>query len=146
MIFVWGVFGGFFGGLFPWKRTGGKIQPKNSQQNSNRNLGDSRPKSTLQGSGLDTKCTVKMIIMSAREGNLKQRCHNRNIVTQKSPLSTITASDLSFQLRWAKSPIASVQPTRSALASHSAIPRGTTVKRLNANRAIRIATQRTQRL
>ena len=32
-----------------------------------------------------------------------------------------------------------VQRTRSTLASHSAVPRGTNVKRMNANRAIRIA-------
>ena len=45
-----------------------------------------------------------------------------------------------------QSPIASVQRTRSTLASHSAIPRGTNVKRMNANRTIRIAAQRTQGL
>ena len=45
-----------------------------------------------------------------------------------------------------QSPIASVQRTRSTLASHSAVPRGTNVKRMNANRAIRIAAQRTQGL
>ena len=39
-------------------------------------------------------------------------------------------------LTWAKSPIASVQRTRSTLASHSAVPCGTNVKRTNANRAI----------
>ena len=44
------------------------------------------------------------------------------------------------------SPIASVQQTRSALANHSAIPRGTKVARTNANRAIRVAAQRTQGL
>ena len=49
-------------------------------------------------------------------------------------------------LRWAKSPIASVQRTRPTLAGHSALPRGTSVKRMNANRAIRIAAQRTQGL
>ena len=41
---------------------------------------------------------------------------------------------------------ASVQQTQSTLAGHSAIPRGTNVKRTNANRAIRIAAQRTQGL
>ena len=45
-----------------------------------------------------------------------------------------------------QSPIASVQRTRSTLASHSAVPRGTNVKRTNANRAIRIAAQRTRGL
>ena len=46
-----------------------------------------------------------------------------------------------------QSPIASVQRTRSTLASHSAAPCGTNVKRVNAiGRAIRIATQRTQGL
>ena len=45
-----------------------------------------------------------------------------------------------------QSPIASVQRTRSALANHSAVPRGTNVKRMNANRAIRIAAQRGQGL
>ena len=48
--------------------------------------------------------------------------------------------------RWAKSPIASVQRTRSTLAGHSAVPCGTNVKLLNANRAIRIAAQRAQGL
>ena len=43
-----------------------------------------------------------------------------------------------------QSPIASVQRTRSTLASHSAIPHGTKVARMNANRAIRIAAQRMQ--
>ena len=45
-----------------------------------------------------------------------------------------------------QSPIASVQRTLSTLASHSAVPRGTNVKRVNANRAIQIAAQRTQGL
>ena len=49
-------------------------------------------------------------------------------------------------LRWAKSPIASVQRTRSTLANHSAIPCGTNVKRMDANRAIRIAAQQTRGL
>ena len=35
-----------------------------------------------------------------------------------------------------QSPIASVQRTRSTLASHSAVPHGTNVARTNANRAI----------
>ena len=42
--------------------------------------------------------------------------------------------------------ITSVQRTRSNLASHSAVPCGTNVKRTNANRAIPIATQQTQGL
>ena len=45
-----------------------------------------------------------------------------------------------------QSPIASVQRTQSTLASHSAILRGTNVKQMNANRAIRITAQRTQGL
>ena len=45
-----------------------------------------------------------------------------------------------------QSPIASVQRTLSTLASHSAIPRGTNVKWVNANRSMRIATQRKQGL
>ena len=44
------------------------------------------------------------------------------------------------------SPIASVQRTQSTLTSHSAMPCGTNVKRMNANRAIRIAAQRAQGL
>ena len=44
------------------------------------------------------------------------------------------------------SPIASVQRTRATLASHSAVPRGTNVKQMNANYAIRIAAQQTQGL
>ena len=43
-----------------------------------------------------------------------------------------------------QSPIASVQSTRSTLAGHSAVPCGTNVKRMNTNRAIRIAAQRPQ--
>ena len=42
----------FFGPL-SLKKIGGKTPPKTPRQNSNRNLGVSRPKSTLQGSGLD---------------------------------------------------------------------------------------------
>ena len=42
--------------------------------------------------------------------------------------------------------IASVQRTRSTLASQSPVPQGTNVKRMNANRVIRIAAQRTQGL
>ena len=45
-----------------------------------------------------------------------------------------------------QSPIASVQRTRSTLASQSAGPRGTNTTPTNANRAIRIAVQRTQGL
>ena len=43
-----------------------------------------------------------------------------------------------------QSPIASVQRTWSTLAGHSASPRGTNTRPSNANRAIRIAAQRTQ--
>ena len=42
-----------------------------------------------------------------------------------------------------QSPIASVPRTQSTLASQSAAPRGTNVKRMNANRAIWIAAERT---
>ena len=45
-----------------------------------------------------------------------------------------------------QSPIASVQRTRSTLAGHSADPRETNTTPTNANRAIRIAIQRTQGL
>ena len=53
--------GGFCGGFFGWifssffflGKDGRKNPPKNPRQNSNQNLGASRPKSTLQGSGLD---------------------------------------------------------------------------------------------
>ena len=51
-----------------------------------------------------------------------------------------------LSLRWAKSPIASVQRTWSTLASHSAVPRGTNTTPKSANHAIRIAAQRTQGL
>ena len=40
-----------------------------------------------------------------------------------------------------QSPIASVQRTQSTLAGLSAVPRGMNVKRMDANRAIRIAAQ-----
>ena len=39
-------------------------------------------------------------------------------------------------LRWAKSPIASVQRMRSTLAGHAAVPRGTNGTRMRNNRAI----------
>ena len=42
----------YFLGPFSLERTGGKKPFKNPQQTSNQNLGVSRPKSTLQGSGL----------------------------------------------------------------------------------------------
>ena len=42
-----------FFGPFSLEKTGEKNPPKNPRQNSNQNLGVSRPKSTLQGSGLD---------------------------------------------------------------------------------------------
>ena len=45
-----------------------------------------------------------------------------------------------------RSAIASVQRTQSTLASHSAVPCGTNVKRMNANGAMRVAAQRTQGL
>ena len=45
-----------------------------------------------------------------------------------------------------QSPIASVQRLQPTLASHAAVPRGRNVKRMNANRAIRIAEQQTQGL
>ena len=41
-------------GPFSLEKAAGQIPPQNPQQNSNQNLGVSRPKSTLQGSGLDT--------------------------------------------------------------------------------------------
>ena len=56
-----------------------------------------------------------------------------------------TKGETQEQLRWLKSPIASVQRTRSSLASHSAVSCGTNAKRTN-NHGIRIATQRTQGL
>ena len=46
---------GDFCGPFSLEKTGGKNQPKNPRQNSNQNLGVSRPKSTLQESALDKK-------------------------------------------------------------------------------------------
>ena len=48
----------FFRGFFLGKNRRKKSTPKNPRQNSNRNLGVSRPKSTLQGSGLDTFRTM----------------------------------------------------------------------------------------
>ena len=45
-----------------------------------------------------------------------------------------------------QSSLASIQRTRSTLAGHSAIPHGTNVTRMNANRAIRTAKERTQGL
>ena len=60
------------------------------------------------------------------------------------PSNCIFPTPLDGQNR--QSPIASVQPTRSTLANHSAVPCGTNIKRMNANRAIWIAAQRTQGL
>ena len=48
--FCGGFFGGFFLGAF---FLGKNPKPRNPWQNSNQNLRVSRPKSTLQGSGLD---------------------------------------------------------------------------------------------
>ena len=45
-----------------------------------------------------------------------------------------------------QSPIASVRRTQSTLEGHSAVPCGTNTTPMNANRAIRIAAQRTQAL
>ena len=45
-----------------------------------------------------------------------------------------------------QSPIASVQRTRSTLASHSAVPHGKNTTSTNANRAIRIATHNERRV
>ena len=61
------------------------------------------------------------------------------IVTQGSEIGNLRSGNnmvpnLDGQNR--QSPIASVQRTQSTLASHSAVPRGTNVKRVNANRAI----------
>ena len=47
----------FFGALFPWKKQEKKNPPRNPWQNSNQNLGASRSKATLQGSGLDSWVT-----------------------------------------------------------------------------------------
>ena len=63
--------------------------------------------------------------------------------TMHANFGTVTY-DLDGQNR--QSPIASDQRTRSTLTGHSAIPCGTNVKRMNANRAIRIAAQRKQGL
>ena len=48
--------------------------------------------------------------------------------------------NLSLDWQNRQSPVASVQRTRSTLAGHSAVPRGMNVTRMNANRAMRIAT------
>ena len=59
-----------------------------------------------------------------------------------SPYHSLLVPPLDGQNR--QSPIASVQRARSTLASHTAVPRGTNAKRMNANRAIRIAAKRTR--
>ena len=51
--FCGGFLGGFFRAFFRGKKGAKKSPPKNPRQNSNWNLGVSRPKSTLQGSGLE---------------------------------------------------------------------------------------------
>ena len=56
--FCGGFFGGLFRAFFLGKKIGGKNPPKNPRQNSNQNLGVSRPKSTLQGSGLDISASL----------------------------------------------------------------------------------------
>ena len=48
-----GIFWWIFSGLLSLEKIGRKHPPTNPRQNSNRNLGASRPKSTLQGSGLE---------------------------------------------------------------------------------------------
>ena len=70
----------------------------------------------------------------------KQRVPNRtSAVSQKGIQFFAYNWNLDGQNR--QSPVASVQRTRSTLVSHSAVPRGTNVKRVNANRVIQIATQ-----
>ena len=51
-------------------------------------------------------------------------------------------ADPSLEVQNGQSPIASLQQTLSTLAGHSAVPRGTKVARMNANRAIQIAAPR----
>ena len=68
-------------------------------------------------------------------------------VPEPVPDSFPESSRTSLSLLWfAAATPDSVQRARSALASHSAIPRGTNVARMNSNRAIQIAAQRTQGL
>ena len=74
-------------------------------------------------------------------------CGRNDSIKRALLLKPLEASDvctLDGQNR--QSPMASFQRTRSTLASHSAIPYGTNVKRMNTDRAIRIAAQRTQGL
>ena len=52
------------GGHFPWTKS--REEKKNIRQNSNQNLGASRPKSTLQRSGLDNLASETLFIMEFR--------------------------------------------------------------------------------
>ena len=85
------------------------------------------------------------VYINQRQETRKESVTSYPAITSKSDVcSDHFVHSLDGQNR--QSPIASVQRTRSTLASHSAVPCGTNVKRMNANRAIRIAAQRTQGL
>ena len=85
---------------------------------------------------LQPKMKIYVCNRFGRNGNSRQRLQNRDLGPLIDPLEGPNR----------QSPIASVQRTRSTLAGHSAVPRGTNVTRTNANRAIRIAAERTQGL
>ena len=109
---------------------------------------------------------LQMLEFAGERVNLRKSavsCENLCFGSSLSPCCSVPLSALlrfskaapsHYPKRWAdsldgqnrQSPIASVQRTQTTLASHSAVPCGTNVKRMNANHAIRIAAQRTQGL
>ena len=128
---------GFFGWILFWpfsleKNRRKRIHPK---IHGKIQIRASRPKSTLQESALES--------FSAPETRFAKREFSSGTL---NPFVRIGPSKNSLDGPNRQSPIASVQRTRSTLANQSAVPRGTNVKRMNANRAMRIAAQRTQGL
>ena len=76
--FCRGFFGGVFRAFFLGKSRS-KKSPKNPRQNSNQNLGVSRPKSTLQGSGLDKITFVtRSYLGSTRVARIDPGCPKPN--------------------------------------------------------------------
>ena len=83
-----------------------------------------------------TRCAVSL-------GPAGPKAHPKSRSTKKKNFGR-SKRGLTLDGQNRQSPIASVQRTRSTLASHSAVPRGTNVKRMNANRT-RFESQRNER-
>ena len=97
--------------------------------------------------GLKVRFSLAMIAFGRESAQMSQILSSRGKNASSNPCPHYLvrlATSRDGQNR--QSPIASVQQTQSTLASHSAVPCGTNTTPTNANRAIRIAAQRTQGL